>query len=400
MIEIKNKEECSGCTACKNICPKNAIDMREDFEGFKYPIIDKEKCIKCNLCDKVCPVQKNKNINKSEMTPIAFAMRVNDNNILKNSTSGGFFTPLSNYIIEKNGIVFGVGYDEKLKVIHKKIEKTEKVKEVIGSKYVQSELGESFQEIKKYLSENRMVLFSGTPCQVAGLKSFLGKDYENLITLDVVCYGVPSPKLWKEYINFQEKKYKSKIENAVFRNKTYGYHSGTMKLVFENGKKYYGSARIDFMLKSFFSEICLRPSCYNCAFKTRTHCSDFTIFDSWSIDKIVKGMKDDDKGYTNVLINSSKGIRIFNELKGITKYSVDINKIIKFDGSMVENSRKPNKYRNEFYKSLNNIGIKKTVDKYVKITAKDYIIEKSKIVLYKLNVIYYLKKIKKKIKIK
>ena len=368
MIEIKNKAECSGCTACKNICPKNAIKMEEDVEGFKYPSINKEKCIECNLCEKVCPVKKNKNINKSEIDPIAYTMRVNDNNILKNSTSGGFFTPLSKYILEKNGIVFGVGYDEKLKVIHKKIDKNEKIKDVIGSKYVQSELGESLQEVKRYLNEDRIVLFSGTPCQVAGLKSFLDKDYKNLITLDLVCHGTPSPKLWKDYISFQEKKYKSKVKSAFFRNKTYGYHSGTMKLIFENGKEYYGSARIDFMLKSFFSEICSRPSCYKCAFKTRTHCSDFTVFDSWNIDKIVEGMKDDDKGYTNVLINSNKGIQIFNELQGITKYKVDINKIIQLDGSMVENSKKPNKYRNQFYQSLNKIGIKKTINKYLKNT--------------------------------
>lgn len=398
MIDIKDKKNCCGCTACKNICPKGAIKMKEDIEGFKYPYIDKEKCIGCNLCEKVCPIKKREYLNKSEISPVAYAMRVDDKKILLNSTSGGFFTPLASYILEKNGKIFGVGYDEKFNVIHKEINKIEKINEVIGSKYVQSELGETFKTIKRYLCENRIVLFSGTPCQVAGLKSFLERDYENLITLDVVCHGTPSPKLWREYIKYQEKKYKSNITNAFFRNKTYGYHSGTMKLVFENGKEYYGSARIDFMLKSFFSEISSRPSCYSCYFKTRTHCSDFTVFDSWNIDKVVKGLKDDDKGYTNVLINSNKGIEIFNKLQGITKYKVDIDKIIKLDGSMVENSKKPNKNRVQFYYSLDEFGIKNTIDKYIKVTKKDYIIEKSKKIFYKLNIIYYLNKLKKKVR--
>lgn len=399
MIEIKNKERCSGCTACKSICPKNAIEMKEDEEGFKYPSVNIEKCINCGLCKKVCPVTKNKEINKSEISSKAYAMRVNDYDVLKKSTSGGFFTPLSNYVLNNNGVVFGVGYDKNMNVIHKKIEKNTDINQVIGSKYVQSELGETFKIIKKYLDKNVMVLFSGTPCQVAGLKSFLVKKYNNLITLDVVCHGTPSPKLWKDYIEFQERKYNSRVKNAFFRNKTYGYHSGTMKIIFENGKEYYGSARVDFMLRSFFNEISSRPSCYKCAFKTRTHCSDFTVFDSWHIDKIVKGLKDDDKGYTNVLINSNKGIEIFNKLENIVKYEADIDEIIKLDGSMVENSKKPNKYRNEFYDSLNNIGIERTIDKYLKIKLTDYILEKSKVLLYKFNIIYFLNKIKKKIKL-
>lgn len=224
------------------------------------------------------------------------------------------------------------------------------------------------------------------------IKNYLGNDFKNLITMDLVCHGTPSPKLWKEYVKYQENKYKSKIKEAYFRNKTYGYHSGTMKLVFQNGKKYYGSARVDFMLKSFFKEISSRPACYECAFKTKKHCSDFTVFDCWHISQVVPKINDDDKGYTNVFVNSEKAINILESLKDdIHIYEVDMDEAIRLDGPMVENSKKPHKNRKSFYKSINNEGLEKTIEKYIPISVKDNIVEKSKVILFKLGIMSKLK---------
>lgn len=399
MIKITEKKRCCGCSACKNACPVDAIEMKADEEVFLYPNVDTKKCIQCGLCEKVCPVLNNEKYKKSEISPKAYIFRVNDKGTLKESTSGGFFTPIAEYVLNNNGVVFGVGYDNNFKVIHKKILDKAKIKELVGSKYVQSDINDTFKQAKESIMEGKLVLFSGTPCQIAGLKSFLVKNYENLITVDVVCHGTPSPELWKKYIEYQEKKYKSKLKEAYFRNKTYGYHSGTMKLVFENNKEYYGSARVDYMLKGFFEEISSRPSCYNCAFKSKTHCSDFTIFDSWNVSKLVQNLKDDDKGYTNVFVNSKRGLELINQLRGVTKYEVDdIDKMIKLDGKMIENCKIPNKNRKEFYKELNEKNYEDVMNKFLKVSYKDYLLEKSKAILYKFNIIGYTRKIKQYIK--
>lgn len=395
LIDETNKKDCCGCTACANICPKNAITMEEDFEGFLYPVINKDKCINCGLCDKICPV-KNKNV-KTEKFEEAYALRIKDKDVLKKSTSGGFFTPISEYIISLGGVVYGVGFDENWNVCHKEAKSKENIQEFKGSKYVQSNLNGIFKKVEDNLKKEKYVLFSGTPCQVEGLKKYLKKDYDKLYTVDLICHGVPSPKLWREYLKFQEKKYKSKIKEVYFRNKTYGYHSGTMKMVFDNGKEYYGSARVDYMLKSFFKEISSRPSCYDCRFKTRNHISDITIYDCWNIEKLNPDVKDDDLGFTNIIVNSIKGKNILQEIKDkFNIYKVDINKQIELDGSMVEHSAIPNNNRNLYYKDLDELGIEKNLNKYIKVSKKDYLIEKIKSILYKTKLLNRLKKIKGK----
>ena len=393
-IDKSNREKCCGCTACMNICPTNAIEMKEDEEGFLYPIVNKDKCINCHLCEKVCPVINTK-INKKE--PKAYAIRTRDENVLRTSTSGGFFTPLAEYVLANNGIVFGVSYGKDLRVEHVKIDKknADKIDLLRGSKYVQSYLGTTFKEVKNLLDSNKLVLFTGTPCQLQGLNNFLGKHYDNLITMDLICHGVPSPKLWELYVNYQQKKNKSKIRKVHFRNKTYGYHSGTMKLEFDNKKKYYGSARVDYMLKSFFTEISSRPACYECAFKNRKHICDFTVFDCWHISDLAKEVKDDDKGYTNVFVNTDKGKVILEKIEDkMLIYEVDIDKAISLDGPMVEKSAIPNKNRKEFYKNLNEEGLEKTIKKYINVSYKDKLIEISKKFLYNTNMLEKIKKMK------
>lgn len=395
MIILNDKIDCCGCTACYNICPKNAILMKSDDEGFLYPIIDNEKCINCSLCNKVCPMINSPKLNDFDL--VSYVIRANNLDIVKNSTSGGFITPLAIWVLEQKGIICGAGYDSNFNVVHQFFTSNESIDNLRGSKYVQSNLENCYTQIKTLLEKDKLVCFIGAPCQVAGLKNFLIKDYDKLITVDFVCHGVPSPKLWNEYLLDKEKRYNSKVRKVIFRNKTYGYHSGTMKIAFENGKTYYGSARIDIMLKSFFSEISSRPSCYHCRFKTIKRCSDFTIYDCWNFSKLVE-KKDDDNGYTNLIIQSNKGNNIFEKInKYYEIYQVDTNKAINIDGVMMTRSSKPNINRNKFLISLNSSNYNVIVKKYLNIKKKDYIIENSKGILHKMKILSLIKKMHKHI---
>ena len=264
MIQIIDKSNCCGCTACFCKCPTKAIIMKQDEEKFLYPNIDLNKCIQCGLCEKVCPII-NKSLYKEESTP-GYIVRNRDFDIVKDSTSGGAFSAISTFFFNKGGIIYGAGFNDEKQVLCKKANNSKDLEEMRGSKFVQSELGYTFVEIKKELADNKMVVFSGTPCQVNGLITFLGGKPQNLFCIDFVCRGVSSPGLWENYISYMQKKYKSKIVDVKFKNKTYGYHASTMYVKFENGKSWYGSGRIDPMMKAFVNELASRPSCEKCKF--------------------------------------------------------------------------------------------------------------------------------------
>ena len=396
MINITDKSACCGCTACANICPKEAIEMVPDEEGFLYPSVDKNSCVECGLCDRVCPIQQ-----KCESKPKkvkSYVLRTKVDDVLMNSTSGGFVTPLAEYVLEHNGIVCAAAYDKDFTVKHIMLESAEKekLKNIRGSKYVQSDLNDCFKKIKNYLEMGVSVCFIGTTCQVSGLKSFLHKDYEGLITVDLVCHGVPSPKLWSKYIDYQKNKYGSEIREISFRNKTYGYHSGTMKICFSNGKTYFGSARVDYMLKSFFKEIASRPSCYQCRFKTINRCSDYTIYDCWHAAQLVENLHDDDHGYTNVIVQSEKGKRLLTQIqKQYEMYPTDTEKAVELDGIMVKKSANPHPKRNAFYKEIDKKTLPEQICEFIPVSRKDYLIENSKAVIYRAGIYGMLKKLKK-----
>jgi len=382
MLTLK-KEDCSGCFACYSICPKKAISMEEDNEGFLYPKIDKNLCINCELCTKVCPINNKRDdsyIRKS------FVARDTRKDILKLGTSGSVFTSLMEYFLNNNGVVYGSIVDDDNIVKHIRIDSFDdcRMKKIPGSKYVRSYIGESFSQVKNDLEQDKIVLFSGTPCQVSGLKNYIGKDNANLYLVDFVCRGNPSPMFLKKYVDFQEKKYKSRIIEIRFRNKTYGYHSSTMKLSFENGKTYYGSPRTDIYLKSFFSDLCSRPSCYDCKHKGIKHNSDLTLFDSWHAKEVASNIIDDDYGFTNVIVQSEKGHRLLSLLNTIELHDSDLEKCISYDGIMLRESVKIPEKRSEFLKSLNELSVSldKYVKRYVSISLKDILIEKSKKIYY------------------
>ena len=394
MINIEDKTKCCGCTACANICPKNCIKMVEDEEGFVYPKVDKAKCIECNLCESVCPMESifPKEENKLECETYAF--QILDEKILKYSASGGFFYELSKYVLSKNGYVCGAIYDKNFEVVHYITNNLNEIKYFSGSKYVQSNLNSIFKELKKFLDSGVLVCFSGTVCQVNGLKKYLRKGYKNLITVDLVCAGVPSPKLWKEYRNYQQIVHNSEIKSVNFRNKTYGYSNSTMKIEFKNGNIYSKSGRIDPMMYLFVNGFVKRPACYSCPFKGLERNSDFTIFDSWSAEKILN-IKLDNKGWTSVIVHSKNAKEILKNFKEESLKKIDADKIIKSDGRMIYMLPKYPKQREMFYKDLNNHNFNYCINKYVKVSVKDIFFEEIKPILFKCGVIYHIKNIKK-----
>lgn len=219
MIKIQRKEECCGCSACMSACPVNCIEMVEDREGFKYPQVDSERCINCHKCEKVCPVI-NQPVN--ERKPAAFLARTKDTELLRSCTSGGVFTEIARETVKNGGIAYGVVYADDFKVQHERIVELNGIERLPGSKYVQSDVGTTFSRVKEDVEAGHQVVFCGTPCQVAGLKNYLGKDYQNILLIDLVCHGVPSPKLWRTYVEYLEQKY-GKLEHANFRSKRLGY---------------------------------------------------------------------------------------------------------------------------------------------------------------------------------
>lgn len=400
MIQILDKKKCCGCTSCANACPKAAISMLPDEEGFLYPKVNINLCIDCGICNKVCPVEHKPLPTNGNLK--SYALRIKENEVLMGSTSGGFVTPLVKYVLAHNGVVCAASYDKAFKVKHTIVERTfeggeDDLSLIRGSKYVQSSLDDCFVKIKEYLEQDRMVCFVGTTCQVAGLKAFLHKDYEQLITVDLVCHGTPSPKLWDKYLDYQKEKYHSEIREVSFRNKTYGYHSGTMKICFANGKTYYGSARVDYMLKSFFSEIASRPICYQCPFKTLERCSDFTIYDCWHAAQLVPGLEDDDKGYTNVIVQSEKGFNVLMQIRdSYEMYPVDTKKAVELDGIMVTCAAKPHPKRSEFYVGIDGRTMLEQVQKYIPVNLKDRAIESMKGLLYRMGIFQVAKKVLKR----
>lgn len=383
MIEIKEKANCCGCTACFNICPKKCISMCEDEEGFKYPRVDKNLCINCNMCEKVCPILHKPVLNNSNIG--AFVARDKREQVLINGTSGGLFTSIMEYVLKNNGVAYGVIVDDDKVVKHVRIDSldSKNFNRIPNSKYVQSDLTNIFTLVINDLKDNKLVVFSGTPCQVAGLYNFIGKGNKNLVTIDIVCHGTPSPLAWKKYVEFQEHKHKSKIVDARFRNKTYGYHSGGMRLVFANGKRFYCSARTDLFLKSFFLDLCSRPSCYGCKFKDKVHASDLTLFDSWHVEKLIQNVPDDNKGFTNILVNSEKGKEIIEKIAGsVLLYPSNFEKSIELDGVMVSNSVKWNDKRTHYFENIKNESFDKHCNKFFHNSFKDKMIERLKKIYY------------------
>ena len=382
MININKKEECCGCYACSNICPKNCIKMNCDNEGFEYPQIDEKKCINCNLCEKVCPVKNNIKSNE-EVKINAYACVNNDEEVRINSSSGGIFPLLCKNVIDKGGVVFGAAFDNKFNVRHTFAETIDECNKFRGSKYVQSKIEESYKLAKKFLDNGKIVLFSGTQCQIKGLNLYLRKEYKNLITVDVICHGVPSPRVFKLYIENLIKKYRSDIQDISFRDKRKGWKEFSYVATFKDGQSYSKIFKEDIYIKGFLQNLYLRPSCYECRAKNFTSGSDISLADYWGVENIHNDL-DDDKGVSLVLINSCKGEEVFNQLsENIILKKTDLEYSIKRNPCIVKSvSNNPN--REKFFRDINTNNIERSINKCINNT----IIQRAK-----LNIIRNIKKV-------
>lgn len=396
MIEIKDKKMCCGCTACVNICPKQCIHMEYDEEGFLYPVVNKEKCINCGLCEKVCPI-----LNKKEekiCNQKAYVINNKNDEIRKESTSGGAFTAIAKYIIKNGGVVYGATFNDNWEVVHKKAEREQDLKQFRGSKYVQSNLDHIFSEIKKQLDEDRWVCFSGTPCQIEGISNFLKKDYDKLVLVDVVCRAVPSPGFLKKYLKYikENKLNGNEINQVLFRDKSkYGYRYSTMTIKTEKDT-YRAGVETDPYLRAFFENYSDRPSCYECKFRKKCRNSDFTIWDCFNIEDFNKEM-DDNKGTTRMLIHSDKGKKIFENLKEDFYYIEVSPEQLTKDVREMKYSVKPNINREDFFCDMNVMDTEEVIKKYFPDTIKVKIERKARKILVRTSVYKKIKKLVKKV---
>jgi len=360
MFEINEKKDCTGCYACSTICPQDCISMESDNEGFWYPAVDYDKCTKCGLCEKVCPIIHSTGVIN---TPVAYAAYNKDEKIRLDSSSGGVFTLLAEHVIYNGGVVFGVRFDDNFNVLHDYTETRDGLVQFRGSKYVQSKIGDSYKQIKEFLDKNRQVLFTGTPCQVGGLKSYLEQAYDNLFCIDNICHGVASPRVWLKYLSYQENRAGAPARKIAFRQKNEGWKRYSVSFLFDNDTEYCQTFDEDFYMRAFLRNICLRPSCYFCNFKTLHRQSDITLADFWGIGNVFPEM-DDDKGTSLVFVNSNSGKKMLEEIKKRLEYKVvDINKAVSHNSSAIR-SVAQNSKREFFFHELDQLRFDRLVNKY------------------------------------
>lgn len=317
-FKTQNKFNCYGCELCKDICPVHAIEMVEDEEGFKYPKIDKEKCIKCGLCEKNCIYRKKIEKEKNEDYPLIYAASYKDENVLKNSSSGGVFTALYKHVLANKGYVVGVRYNEDMVAEYAIADNEKECEKFRGSKYLAASINDVREKIKEKLEKGKTVLFTGNPCQIKALKTYLNKDYDNLYLVEIFCHGVPSPKVFRLYIKYLEEKYKSKVVDFKFRDKEAGWGTGkgsTIKVEFENGKILYEPAKYNNYNRAFANNNILRPGCSNCEFAGVNDLADMSIGDFWGIEKVMpKYSKKQKNGISIIRINTNKGNSLFEDI--------------------------------------------------------------------------------------
>lgn len=352
---------CTGCSACSNVCPANAIKMEENSEGFLFPNIDKNICVNCGLCKKTCPAIQNNKKEPNELDYV-YALAGNDE-IRKNSSSGGIFSLIAEYVLNNNGFVCGASYSDNFtKVEHIIISDKSDLHKLQSSKYVQSYINNVFKDIKNLLTENKIVLFSGTPCQVAGLYSFLGKDYENLITIDILCHGAPSPMVWRDYLKEITKN--DNIKNVNFRDKQNGWKT-LLSITYKNGIKDYFKAKTNAYFRGFINNLIVRKSCSLCKYTNLARPSDITLGDFWRVHKYKRRLNDK-KGTSLFIANTIKANEILEQIKPQLKIceKVPIKYAIKGNPILTKSTRE-HYNRDLFFANYKDKNITKQLEKYL-----------------------------------
>lgn len=376
MIKILDKHNCCGCSACEQVCSKQCISFDEDEQGFRYPLVHQEQCVNCRLCEIVCPMQnclvlKSKRL--EEIEPLRVVAAYSKNELLREkSSSGGIFSILAKTILDEGGVVFGARFNENFEVVHGYLNSEERkvckegeddndgtldylelLSPFRGAKYSQSIIGDTYKQARDFLKAGRMVLFSGTGCQIAGLKLFLRKEYDNLLTVEIACHGVPSPRIWREYIKYISNG--KEISDIIFRDKRNGWNDYGLSIKGGNGEIFYERAFTNDFMQCFLNDLCVRPSCSKCPAKAGMSGADLLIGDFWGIDGMHPEMYDN-KGCSLVIAYSERGKQVFESLN--TKYiETTYEEAYRYNPCIIHSSRQ-SRYAPIFWRNYKKHGIK------------------------------------------
>ena len=374
MIKILQKTQCCGCQACANTCPKGCISMQPDEEGFLYPKVDEAACINCGLCEKVCPI-----LHKPSTYPVlkTYAAKHMSNETKLKSSSGGIFTALAEIILKEGGVVFGASFDGNWNVVHAYVENLEDLDKLRRSKYVQSDIGKTYQQAKQFLEQGRAVLFTGTPCQIAGLRNYLGKEYEKLLTAELFCHGVPSPAVWQKFLTQDTQK--GKISAIDFRHKHFGWDASFLKISYQDGSSIPQAPhcllpllskgqgflfRRLYRLRFWISNLYERPACHQCHFKGLDKMADFSMGDLWGVRETYP-QQYDVNGLSALLVNTLKAQGLCEKL-ALEKTPVDLQKVVKYNPYLLT-SVKPHPKRKEFFRRYQTENFNSLVRELLKI---------------------------------
>ena len=368
MIQIVNKADCCGCNACGDICPKQAITFNTDNEGFWYPEVDMEKCIDCGHCEKVCPIINVKDLKKNDLPEsICYAAEHKNLEVVFDSTSGGLFSALADIMYKSDGYVGGAVFNEDFKSVRQYISNNKQdLPRLRSSKYLQSSLDGFYCQVRNLVKAGEHVLVCGSPCQMAALRAFLRKDYDNLIIVDYICRGINSPKVWGKYIDSFEERYGSKVVYAKAKSKEYGWRNLTQKVILEDGRHMYETLEQSNFTKGYLhTNAYCRPSCYDCKFKGYPRISDITLADFWGIDNINKTMEKN-LGTSLVMINSKKGKAYFEiAKKKINYFNVPFEKAEQGNPALNLPLAPPKVNREQFFEDLDKLTFLQLAEKYI-----------------------------------
>lgn len=382
MIDKVAIEKCCLCMACSGACANGAIHFTKENNGFYYPEIDYERCVSCDNCEKVCPVLTKPLVHDIESSK-AFAARSKDIEVCMRSTSGGIFFEAAKNILKNGGYVCGAVFTEDYQVCHMLTNKLSDLERMLGSKYAQSNTEESFPKIRAILEQKKLVLFCGCPCQCAGLRCFLEKQYDNLLLIDIVCHGVPSGEALKDYLATLEKRIGSVVNKLQFRNKVNGWHQSSVYIEFENGKKIIEPITINAYMRAFLNGTILKESCYSCQFKKLKAGSDITLGDFWGAEVTLPEL-DDNTGLSAVFVNTEKGMRFLKALD-IELIPAEAENIIKYNHNVFEPS-KPSEQRKIFYQYAQGYGLGNAIEHFFQENRKHKFFRKTR---YLVRCVYY-----------
>jgi len=372
MIQITDKHKCCGCSACMQACAKQCISFEEDAEGFRYPKVDVERCVDCGLCEKVCPFVSLEK--RGERLEKVCAVVNPQDEVRAESSSGGVFTILAEDTLNEGGVVFGARFNENFDVIHSFVGNEDSLSSKLsslsshlsslsslrGSKYVQSQIGDSYKQARDFLKQGRKILFTGTPCQIAGLKLFLRKEYENLLTVECVCHGVPSPGMWRQYLEEQtmhDSRTIADIKSINFRDKCSGWANYSFTIIYKDGKTIRHLHDDNPWERAFIKNIDLRPSCHNCPAKCNHSRADITLGDLWGAGQLLP-VQNDNKGITLVLAHNKKGLKCLSGLKCLKEFTFE--EVAKYNQALIH-SAPEHPMCTEFFQQVQKKGFIKTV---------------------------------------